>query len=102
MDKNTVVLDLEEYNKLRDFKEGIEKGNSFTVYWGSGYAGYKYKVVTTDEVVKQIMEANNNINKEKNNLIQQLYNCQHPESKVFTVEDIKKMSIWKFLKWRKK
>ena len=99
MDKNTVVLDLEEYKKLRDFKEAIEKGNSFVVYWGS-YTGYN--VVTTDEAVKQLIKANNEINEQKNKLAQQLYNCQHPESKVFTIEEVKTMSIWKFLKWRKK
>ena len=99
MDKNTIVLDLEEYNKLRDFKEAIEKGNSFFVYSGN-YNGYK--VVTTDEAVKQLIKINNDNNEQKNKLVQQLYNCQHPESKVFTIEDVKTMSIWKFLKWRKK
>jgi len=27
MDKNTVLLSLEEYNRLRDFKLNVEKGN---------------------------------------------------------------------------
>lgn len=38
MEKNTVLLSVEIYNELRDFKKKIEAGESYYVYT-SGYVG---------------------------------------------------------------
>jgi hypothetical protein len=93
MEKDTVLLSLETYNQLRDFKENIEKGNSIEIT-GYGYSCYQ-KFITTDEAIKNLMKDKDNLQKE----ISELKQGEKPRE--ITLYEIKKMSIWKFLKWRK-
>ncbi len=75
MEKNTVLLSLRDYNGLREFREEIEKGNTFCD-WG-------FRYISTDEAVKEITECNQALKKQLDESL------------------IKKMSIWQFIKWRK-
>lgn len=109
MTKDTVILDVVEYNKLRDFKNEIEKGNILKKY--SNYSGYTFICgLDVDEAI--ILLANENdelkeriINKDK--IIQKLkYKCSDiekpTESKEKTIEEIRNMSYFEFRRWSKK
>lgn len=95
---NTATLNLFEYNELRDFKKEIEKGNTYhtsNYYQGMGLYQYQNQFISTDEAVKKIAEENASLLKE----IQVLKDKDKPKGK--TIEEVKKMSIWQFRKWRK-
>jgi len=66
MEANTVILNLEEYNELRDFKTDIEKNHTIKIGYGLNF--YELSYITRDEAVKQAME----IIEEKNKRINQL------------------------------
>jgi hypothetical protein len=111
MTNNTVTLDLEKYNKLRDFKKSIEAGevcviinsNIFTKEMG------EWKFYKADKLDKIIVEENKKLsialNYARNSnvkLLQQIANKDKPEPpKEPTIDEIKQMSYWEFLKWKK-
>lgn len=91
MEKNTVLLSLEQYNELRDFKKEIEKGNVLKIYYS--YSGYDHNdFINIGDALKEISEVNNGLLKEKMALEQKLENKN---------DEIKKMSYWQFRKWKK-
>lgn len=106
MEANTVILSLPEYNTLRDFKENIEKGNTYRTieYSTSPYASQLCVTiplfVTTDEAVKEIAKQNDSLSKELAKLSAENYELRHPKTKELTLKDVKNMSIWEFRKWR--
>jgi hypothetical protein len=90
MEKDTVLLDVEKYNELRDFKQKMEEGKTLVIIdtrWD-----YSKKFVTESEAVKVIANDNNILRKEIEKLT---------VLKEITLNDIKKMSYWEFRKWRK-
>lgn len=87
IDKNTVILDVYEYNRLRDFEKEINAGNA---YWC--FSSYNYKLLTVNEAIKKLAEDNKDL-KELNNELREVKKKEH------TVEEIKRMSFWKLLKW---
>ena len=107
METNTVVLSLQDYNQLREFKEKMEEGNTYKLpqpyVYGGGhyYIGQTYPAttyITTDEAVtdllvknKQLSEINEGLEREN----RELYN-----NKV-DVKALKTMTIREFLRWRK-
>lgn len=93
MKKDTVLLAVEKYNELRDFKKEVEEGKTIVIVSGWNY--YNKKFITTEKAVEQIAEANKLLQKENENL----RNTNKP--KEITLNDIKKMSYWEFRKWRK-
>lgn len=108
MEANTVVLSLSEYNALRDFKTNLEKGNTYRtcdyrrVYNGEYLQGTTF--VSTDEAVKevtaiceQLTQKIEELGKENLELRQGVVKGWDKET-----EKVKKMSIWEFLKWRKR
>ena len=88
---NQVILDLETYNLLRDFKENIERNNTFLI--DSLYLGNKEVVYTIDEPVIKLAEANKRLSDEIKKL-------RHPEKSQPSIDEIKKMSWWQFRKWK--
>lgn len=92
MEKNTVLLDLEDYNELREFKEKTESG--LIPVW-SGCEMYYY--YSKAKAIKKIVEINNALNKQ----CQELKDKIAGKPKETTLKDIKKMSIWQFIKWRR-
>ena len=93
MEKDTVLLDVEKYNELRDFKQKIEEGKTICIITGNW--SYSKTFITTDDAIKSIVETNKELGKE----IERLKNINNP--KEVTLNDIKKMSYWEFRKWRK-
>lgn len=102
MEKDTVLLAVDKYNELRDFKKEIEKGN--TAY---GYSGYSTKTfVTSDEAVKSVLKLNEDLNKQLEYYKEHTRKLQDElkgenKPKEISIEEIKKMSTWQFRKWKK-
>lgn len=109
MEKNTVLLGLPEYNELREFKEQLEKNNSCraldytnTVYNNNGYYP-AVTFVTTDEAVKEIAAKNEGLIKHVEALNAEILKLKYPpKDKELTVNDVKKMSVWEFRRWKNK
>ena len=91
METNKVILDLKEYNELRDFKKEIEAGNTYTVCYDWNSAVYKY--ISTDEVLKSLAEEL----EDKQKIINDL---RHPDKKEPNIYELKEMSWWEFRKWK--
>lgn len=123
MGKDTVVLDLNTYNELRDFKREILEGKTCTFY--TAYVGnhdINTKFITKDETIIALSEENEKLGKkdqEHNTELKRLRdeflkerdkNIQLTkdlgsllEEKIDvskTLSKVKRMSIWKFIKWR--
>ncbi len=103
MEANTVILNLGDYNSLRDFRDEMEKGHTYYVIEYTGYCGYTntYRFVSTDEAVRIISEFNEKLQKRISDLQIEIYDLKNPKKEI-TIEQIKKMSLWQFLKWRRK
>lgn len=97
--ENIVILSLDKYNEivrehdeLLEFKNKTEK-KSF-VYHTSNcshfYSGQKF--VSTDDALKLVVQENEALRKE-------ISNCKR---NIKQIESIKKMSIWEFLKFRRR
>jgi hypothetical protein len=93
MEKDTVLLAVEKYNELRDFKQKIEEGKTLVIVSGWNY--YQKDFITTEKALEEIAAANKLLQKEN----EDLRNANKP--KEITLNDIKKMSYWEFRKWRK-
>lgn len=93
MEKDTVLLDVEKYNELRDFKKKIEEGYTLTIAYSSYYTDRWY--ITTAKAVEEVVNANKELQKQIEDL------KSGNTKKDLPISEIKKMSIWKFLKWRK-
>jgi len=81
MEKNTVLLDVNIYNELRDFKQKIEEGKTISIVT-SNWA-YSKTFITTDEAIISIAETN----KELGNKIEELRDNNQKK-----LNDLKKMS----------
>lgn len=85
MAKDTVTLSIEEYNRLRDFEREVKSGKVLSIAMGfSTFINY----YTENSIIECLINDNNELRKDR------LYNGK-------TIYDVKKMSIWEFLKWRK-
>ena len=94
MEKDTVLLSLENYNELRDFKREIEAGNTYVVIRGDGLWQKETCFISSDKAMKDL-----------DGLIQSLRTeiCElkYPDKKKPNIDKLKAMSIWQFLKWKK-
>ena len=103
MEKDTVLLDVEKYNVLRDFKEHIEKGNTLEV--NNSLFNSRRRFITTDEAVKIVVKERElivaELEKENTDLRLQIKTLESPLPKEISINDLKKMSYWEFRKWRK-
>lgn len=93
MEKDTVLLAVEKYNELRDFKQKIEEGYTLTIASSNFY--YDRRFITTDKAIEEVVNANKELQKQIENL------REGSSKKELPISEIKSMSIWQFLKWRK-
>jgi len=91
---NTVTIDLDLYNELRDFKIGIESGETYVVhnYVVQSRFFNQTQFVTADVAVLEILELNKLLSIENEAL---------KHFREFTIPKIKNMSIWELLEFRK-
>ena len=91
MEKDTILLGVEKYNELRDFKKEIEAENTCRVSFGMW--GGAVNFISTDEAVKEISLKLKAVQDENYDLI-------NPDKKQPSIDEIKAMSWWKFRKWK--
>jgi len=106
MEINTILLSLKEYNELRDFKTEVlkEKKIVCTVHTKSGFYGDNYyynddEKITfykPDDALETLYTLNKTLEEENKSLRTK---CMELNTKL---SSFKKLSIWEFLKWRKK
>jgi len=66
MEKDTVLLSVEEYNALRDFKINMEKGHTHVVT--TGFLYFEKVYISTDEAVAEVSKINSELTKQVNEL----------------------------------
>jgi len=99
MKTNTVVLSLKDYNDLKEFKKKMEEGYTYKIPQPHVFRNVlripeiclPINYITTDETVIELLEKN----KELLKIIEMNDKCFN------TLNKVKKMSIWEFIKWRK-
>ncbi len=91
MGKNTIILSVEDYNSLRDFKINIDKRNTYSVL-RDRFRAYD-QFITTNEAVKEVLKVNEE-------MAYKLLNPDVTRINGKTVLDVSKMSIWEFIKWK--
>ena len=92
MENNSVVLSLEQYNELRDFKLCIEKNNTCKVF-RTRY-GNTIDYISKDEAIADMNEEIVILEKEN-------FNLKHPVHKEISIEEIRCMNWREFRKWKK-
>jgi hypothetical protein len=99
MEQNTVVITLEEYNKLRDFKKEVERNREKSKYavieerWGGFVPSGRIRMYYTESEIVADFEKRN---KELEAKIRDMANYKKE-----LASELKKMSFWKLLKYRK-
>lgn len=102
MEKNSVMLDIDRYNELYNFKKNIENNHVIAIsnVWDNG--NQNTKIYTPDGMVKEIAKVNDDLKQEILDLKQEISDLKHDKEKELTITEIKNLSLWKFLKWRKR
>ena len=93
-EKNTVILDVYEYNRLRDFEKEINADNAYACY--SINNGH-YILLTVNNAIKKLTKDNKDLKELNDELHNKLFHP--PVTKELTIDEIKKMSFWKLLIW---
>lgn len=91
MVKNSVILDIKDYNNLRDFKKGIEEGKLVTIDYYSGEIYSKTESEIVSNLMIEMKEDNSNYRK----LIDIHYNEYKDE-----IKSIKNLSLWGFIRYK--
>ena len=99
MENDHAVISLKAYNRLRDFQIKIAGGEVLIQQnWDNGDTWY----ITKNEATRRLIDEKIGFKKDIALLQHKIYNLKNPPSKVLTLKDVKKMSILKFIKWRRK
>lgn len=106
MKKNTVLLNLDDYNDLRDFKKEVKEGKVFTTRLSYDYGETTKTYYTESEVVEEMAEGQSLMEAKYYELRREIIEMKadkvkESEPKEITIEDIKKMNFWEFRKWKK-
>lgn len=113
MEKNTVILDIVRYDSLIESEKKANEPKKHTVvikentnnYWNSivNTSTINYVCHTDDKAIKELAnELKSSLVKidELENIITE-YKMKYPETKTeITVDTLKKMSIFKLIKWK--
>lgn len=115
MEKDTVLLDVEKYNELRDFKKEVEeslKESRFAVIEDRldaiGFNYHTRKYYTESEAIldfetrnKELEAKNTELEAKNKELEAKIKKAGIKEPVEISINDLKKMSYWEFRKWRK-
>lgn len=109
MEKDTVLLAVENYNELRDFKKEVEesrKESKFAVIeerWSSMFGSGRYtrKYYTENEAVLDFETRNKELEAKNKELEAKIEKYGIKEPVEISINDLKEMSYWEFRKWRK-
>ena len=101
MDKNTVLLSVEDYNELRDVKKAVEgRKKIFLSYGWLGDTPAEFLFASEEELNNTLINEKESLNKEINRLKDENYKLKHPDKIEPSIDEIKAMSWWKFRKWK--
>lgn len=89
MEKNTVTLDLKEYNELRDLEKAINANNFICL---DNYYNV-YRGLNESEVVDILQKKLADVNKE-------LYALKYPKEEETTIKDLRQMGLFALIKWK--
>ena len=104
MKTNTVILSIDDYNRLRDFRENIKNEKVILVTCSDYNDEYDddYVFITKDKALKMAEEANISLLEEINELKEEVNKLKNTETpKEYIIDELKSMSIWQFSKWKK-
>ena len=104
MDKNTVILDLDEYNNLKYDRVAFEKMKSKNYICFDYNNGVDIYSIKKSKVIEILSVNLKNLAKELKVTEQKLYLSKHNDNVMLngkSLNDIKKMNIFQFIKWRK-
>jgi len=101
MEKDTIILSVDKYNELRDFKLEIEKGNILKKY--SSRYGYSFTCgPEPDDSIKLMLKENENLNEQNENLKIEIIALKlGDKSKELSIEAIKKNDLFSIYKMEK-
>ena len=92
MEKNTVILKLEDYNEMKVFNENIKKNHTIYIYM-NGNSRWTSEIYSTDRFVKRIEKTNLD-------LMKQIKELKEPNLNTPTHKELLNMSLWEFKKWK--
>jgi len=95
-----VFIDVEEYDKLREFKRNIENGNVYRVdrnHFDDAHIEYYLEKDQAIEDLKCLLSQELEVEKSRYN--KKIKKC-NKEQELY-VDKISRMDIWEFKKWRK-
>ena len=99
MKRNTVLLDLNDYNELNGFRDAIKRGDTvYSTYYDDTWGNHIY---SSDEAVKELLNRIGVYEKEIERLLRDIRVLKNPETPEKTIEDIKQMNWFEFRKWKK-
>lgn len=93
----TVTIDINDFLDLKKFKETIENDGVYYEHFSyDGHTKIFNFYCSKDETISNLTTIIDNLNSEITDL-------KHPKLVIRepSIQEIKKMSIWQFLKWRK-
>ena len=91
--ENTVTINLNLYNELRDFKNNIEAGKIGSRVFNSSYTEY----LNADEAMKKIVANSDVILKESERIAQNNFQLKMDKENF-----VKKTTLWQFYKLKRK
>jgi len=91
--EGTVTISIKDYLDLKNFKEAIDNGKVAFVHRYVS-EGFYYSFYTKEETIKDLLN-------EKENLLDEIKKLKDVPSKI-TQKELSTMTIWQYLKWRKK
>lgn len=110
MEKNTTCISNEEFLDLANFRKEIEANNTIELVPGAvsyGYGGAmiiqpKLVFYSKDKTLTRFQEINASLEKQIKSLVEDSKTLRNPQKPEITISDIKKMSVFEFLRWKKK
>lgn len=88
MKENTVLLDLQTYENLREYEKAVTEDNFIFFEHYSG----RYFSLKEDEVIKKFKEENRY-------LLNEIDRLKYPKDEL-TLEDVKKMNLFSVIRWK--
>ena len=107
MEKNTVLLELKEYDKMKTLNDEVFKyGKIYVEGHGLFQGEYQRYYFTKDEAVKDIAQANIDLKRDYEILHSQNFKLRMKledkcKPREITLEQVKKMNYWEFIKWKR-
>jgi len=105
-----VTLSLERYNTLYSFEMEVKNGGKIYVRRYLDHCSYD-EYYTKDDIIAEFLTTNSklieqiHLEKQWRSEVEaelQKYGLKYPQPHPVDLEQVKKMSIWRFIKWRMK